>query len=486
MDKVISRKGFLKGAAAMAGAATLAAAPRVSEAQTSRRPDVFLALTDDQPYHTLPQMVDPVSRPNGMARMLREGTDYSPKGYAILPLCGPMRASLFTGLCPHNHRALDNETAFGTYRARRLYENDLFHRMKRAGYRIGFFGKFINGIGPNTGPDGQGFVHPAFVRGRDRWCAIVDREHQGTGFRVNLDGTLRDVTEHQSTFLSNQAVAWVKANATSTQPLFVYLPLTDPHGPYTPSAAFVNAHNGVTYVSPGVEEDTPEELVDQPRWIRDQGGTPASEHRFRYEGIREEILDADLAIHRVTEAFAANRSIANTLRIMSADNGYFLGEHGGLTAKGEPLEEASRVPFVVAGPGFPAGVSGRHLVSHLDITATVLHAGNAPGANLDGRPLQKLVANPRVWRKRLLVEHPLEGWYGLREEDPEGDWSYFEFPAGERALYELSSDPYQTRNLSGEPAQAARISDFAAKLARLKSATTDRFRAAEEEEEEEE
>lgn len=79
----------------------------------------------------------------GIDRLAAEGIRFA-RSYASFPLCCPSRASIFTGLMPHNHRILDNEETYtdkyGAFPTRKdiLTMGAAF---RNAGYSTAYFGK---------------------------------------------------------------------------------------------------------------------------------------------------------------------------------------------------------------------------------------------------------------------------------------------------------------------------------------------------------
>jgi N-acetylglucosamine-6-sulfatase len=121
------------------------------------RPNVLWIITDDQPRHLLGKMA------RVQTRLVDQGIRFA-RGYTAVPWCGPARASMLTGMYPHNHGCLDN----GTLPDFKDVDNDtVATRMQAAGYRTGYFGKFINSNG--TDPE---YVAPGF----DRYVTTID-EH---------------------------------------------------------------------------------------------------------------------------------------------------------------------------------------------------------------------------------------------------------------------------------------------------------------------
>jgi N-acetylglucosamine-6-sulfatase len=457
----------------IAAAALTAAAPLVMGARRRRRrtverppapegsPNILFILTDDQAPHTVYQMPKTLAAFSG-------GLDLTKNAYVTVPFCGPARVSLLTGLYAHNHRAIDNVHAYERYRSGGHVARDLMSRLDARGYRVGFFGKLMNGYGK----EGT-WVHPACERGRGgRWVAFAGENHR-VPYLVNFNGSVREESKNQNVLLGNYAESWMRAKVEAGEAFFAYVCLGDPHGPYRPTHP--HAADGATYTSPAVEENTSEELADKSRWTLSRDRAGAEHHQRVYEGQLEELVDVDALVKRLVGVLGEAGVLENTLIAFATDNGHMLGEHGGLPGKGYPYQEAASTPLLIRGPGVPSGALGGPLVSHLDLTATFLEAAGADTSGLDGRSLMPLFTNPEgaSWRERVLVENPLSGWYMLRE----GSYAYMELPTGEKELYNLSTDPYELENLAGTmPEVEAQLS---ANLMSLKGCAADSCKSAE-------
>ena len=464
-------KGALQGAALAAGVSTAGASAAFARRRRSAfyaagsGPNIVAILTDDQPAHTLEAM--PKTR-----ALFAPGVDLSPNAYVSVPVCGPARVGLLTGKYAHNHGALTNETSYDRYRSRDYAADDLLSRMKAAGYRTGYFGKFLNGA-----PHADEWVHPACGVGYGgRWVAFAGQNHK-VPYLVNFNGRVREERQNQNVLLAHHAGSWIREVA-GAGPFFAYVSVGDPHGPFRPTAAHEHHADGAAYSSPGVLEDTPEELADKSAWTgRRLTATPAT-HQATYEGQLEELQDVEDLVEKVAATLSELGILENTLITFATDNGLQMGEHGGLAGKGLPYQESTRTPFLVRGPGVPGSIPSSPLVSHLDLTATYLDAAGADTSGLDGRSLLPLFANPSApWRERLLVEHRGFGWSMLRE----GPHAYAELPMGEAELYDLEADPHELENLLHEPTAEAEATaaGLSARMDDLKRAEGAALRAAE-------
>jgi arylsulfatase A-like enzyme len=155
------------------------------------------------------------------------------------------------------------------------------------------------------------------------------------------------------------------------------------------------------------------------------------------------------------------------------------GEHRIPGDKFLPYEESLRVPFILRGPGVPAGRTVRSQVSNIDFAATLLDVANArPGRTLDGISLMPTVRNPKRQRARIveieaprpLFEQtvPINAWdrpyKGVRTDR----YTYVVYnETGEEELYDRRKDPAQLRSVAADPAYARVKARLAARLVKL-------------------
>jgi arylsulfatase A-like enzyme len=153
MQRKMTRTTFLLGVAGTAALATLGVP---ATAQTARR-NVLWIVDDDHPQYMMDPM--PVTR-----RKIRDqGLNFT-SGSTDIPLCGPARVSLLTGLSVTTHECDTNGT-WPTFEgsSRGLAERTVARYLKDAGYTTGHFGKYINAHSKSRSV-------PAFW---DRWCEAL-------------------------------------------------------------------------------------------------------------------------------------------------------------------------------------------------------------------------------------------------------------------------------------------------------------------------
>jgi N-acetylglucosamine-6-sulfatase len=462
-------------ALAVAGAAATAVlGMRMTREQNGRStpPKILYLMTDDQPRY----MASAQIMPKLDIRLRAEGIDFL-RAYVSEPLCGPARASLLKGQYSHNTGIFNNGRAYQQFKARGLDQDTLATRLRAVGYKTAHFGKYINGYRD----------HPTYVPpGWHRWFTLADdmksREWYKVssatgGSRIATVKSYRRSVWHDTDLLAERVEGFIRSNAGI--PWLAYVGTAAPHDPYYPAPHHERYADGRIYSSLGTEENTLEELSDKPRAMREHVPWTADEQAkidWHTEGKSEELQAVDEAIERLVLALEETEQLANTLIVYCTDNGYMIGEHG-LLRKAAPYEEATHVPFIVRGPDVARGIESDALVSHLDITATMLTLAGADTSGIDGRSLASLFGGttPDDWRKRLLVEQKDVGWEMLRE----ADYSYAEHSTGERELYDLASDPYELQSLHDDPTHQERVQAFSENLGRLRNAAGEELRAAE-------
>ena len=200
----IDRRTLIAGAGAAATGAVLPSIAADAAHAAAARPNVLWIVTDDQPRQTLDYM------PHTVAQLCDPGVRF-PNGYSAVPLCGPARATLLSGLYPHNHGIRDNSTA-EPFRIR--HEKDtVATRMQAAGYTTALFGKYLNGYNQQSTHRPPGW---------NRW--VVSVENGSTTW--NVDGTMQTIKGRQDPYAVTRFLEFTRAQASTGAPWFAFLSLS--------------------------------------------------------------------------------------------------------------------------------------------------------------------------------------------------------------------------------------------------------------------
>jgi len=202
------------------------------------------------------------------------------------------------------------------------------------------------------------------------------------------------------------------------------------------------------------------------------------------------LAHVDDTLKNMLNLLRSRGELANTYIVFATDNGVHMGQHRYLVPRGSkstPYEEAASTPLIIRGPGVPRGKVRTQLVANNDLAPTfAAWAGASPPANVDGRPLTRLLSSTpaATWRTALLNERHL-----LQQDDAPSpmhydalftasDKRYVEYPdTQEQELYDLSTDRYELIN--GLNPGATAPSGLVSRLQALKTCAGSTCRTAE-------
>jgi arylsulfatase A-like enzyme len=439
---VCSAAVLLLGGTAAPGATdsgVQAATPAAQERPVAQ-PNMVLILMDDFSLELLATM------PQAQA-MAAEGATYR-NSFVIDSLCCPSRAALLTGQTPHQTGVLTNtandpDNPIGGFDAFEQYGNlakQFAVPLKRAGYRTGFVGKYMNGY-ESQRRRGGGFKPPPKVRGWTDWNVIFGGGYNGWNFRSTYLDEQRDVRlrrhaapprtspvdeldrAYATTVAGDLAVDFLEKRQDDAKPYFLEIATYGPHSQlkkaYPDNPQFPSAF--ADRATPGDPESgncgpqgcaalTLDDLAgygdprgdNAPAYLRRNGGTrPAPAWRTnditltdapaltRYRDRARMVASIDRMIARVRAAVGPD-----TYVFLTADNGFHLGQHQLNGGKGTPYDSDSRVPMVVVGPDVEPGVRDQY-VNNIDLAPTFeqLAGLRSPGYR-SGRSFARTLSRP--------------------------------------------------------------------------------------------
>ena len=189
-------------------AATQAAEPR---------PNIILAMADDQGYGDMAYMGHPLLKTPVFDEMARSGLRFD-HFYAAAPVCSPTRASVMTGRTPNRMGCFK----WGyTLRPQEITIAEVLHT---AGYATGHFGKWHLGslrADSPTSPNNSGFDEflssPNFFE-IDPWMS-----HNGKAIKTRGEG---------SEVIVDAALAFIKRAAAKDEPFLAVVWFGSPHSPH--------------------------------------------------------------------------------------------------------------------------------------------------------------------------------------------------------------------------------------------------------------
>jgi arylsulfatase A-like enzyme/tetratricopeptide (TPR) repeat protein len=222
----------------------------------------------------------------------------------------------------------------------------------------------------------------------------------------------------------DDALGWLSGGGAG--PFFVWVHLYDPHAPYDPPEPYRT------------------EFAGRP-----------------YDG---EIAFADAQLGRVFDWLRESGHEQDTVVAVLADHGESLGEHGEMTHAVLVYESTLHVPFLIAGPGVPRGVTVPARVTTVDLAPTLFRLlGLVPPPQMTGRDLRAAFGGGRLPQEPLYAES-LFGrlncrWSSLRAWTA-GDWKLIDGARPE--LFDLAGDPRETQDRAST--ESARVESMRAAL----------------------
>lgn len=418
-------------------AASAAAAPRAEDSAVPAdvgsvgRPNVLLIITDDQRkgVEVMPALKN---------RIRNGGTKY-PNAYATTPVCCPSRSSIFTGKYSHNHEVVDNKAA-----GQLDPTTTIQHFLRKAGYRTGIVGKYLNSVRPK-GP-------PSFNKSTVMLSKQSGKYYYGGRWTIDGQEIVTPKT-YATSFIEKHALGILNRwdEHKDDKPWLLMVAPTAPHRPYTTLPEYEKAP--VSHFRPTVEEDR----SDKPDYVQNSSLSPRKGIKHRAAQYRA-LMPVNAMIENLMLSMKELDEKSNTIIIYMSDNALMWAEHG-LRKKAVPYTEAVNVPLFLKWPGQtePGSVDER-LVGNIDLAPTILDAVGLESASeeMDGKSLlDPLWDRDRIHLEFLSQNSASGPWASTRA----GSYQYTEYYGRDgivdfREYYDIESDPEQLVNVL-EDANAA-------------------------------
>lgn len=468
--------------------------------------------------------------PNIEKYLLQSGTHFADFA-ASSPICAPSRASLLSGQYAHNNRVLTNSGdmggALGWMNSPAWGEN-LTTRLQEAGYHTGHFGKWTNYYGEQTDAN----IPP----GWQTW--VTDSTDDSTrdfyGYyqrwkipRLGIDGSLGPIGDPnygRGRGLDPQSCrVWMASRRScnyhtdlmsrmagdeirNTQnPFYMQIDYHTPHGdkapPAGPQVASRHLHLPSRVVLPRRGANFNERDTSDKDYLSQVGNglLRADNIQIIDSYMRHALVSmkaVDDGIGYVARQLEKKNLLKNTYLLFISDNGLFYGNHRFLFGKMGAYEAASKVPFILRGPGVGRGKISRYPAATVDFAPTVLDLAGARELLSDGESLLPAIQNTALRRTRpRLIEmvspgeiRQEDGWnrplpqFPLFPDRPPGkspnyryralqidQYKYISYDRGGEELYNLAGDPYEMRSLHQDPASSETLLYMREALQKMRS-----------------
>lgn len=410
-------------------------------------PDILVVLLDDVAYRDW-ELLRAQGRTPNMDALAAEGTSYE-RGFSM-PMCAPSRSSLVQSAWRGGNPGFachPNEDGTGPGAAPETLPLDtptLGRLLLAAGYRTGYFGRWGQGTHA-LDCGGTSFACTPALMGWQTFRAIqpdgiedcTPGGNYFTWLRVD-DGAISvsstaisGISAYATIATVDEARAWW---ATTPSPRIAFVSLPAAHKPFhlTPSQA------------------------QRPGWT--PPALPNSNRKY-FEAMVE---SADWALGEIL----ADVDREATLVVFVSDNGTPQQVppqgYNSQEVKFSTFNGGIRVPFIVAGLGFPEGQVSPQPVSLVDIAPTLAElAGACVPEEWQGQSILPSLDGVPLGRAWIYAEGNVDDCAVVEER-----WKLRKLPSGTEILYDLDTDPFENAPLDpNDPTYAVEVARLRAELA---------------------
>ena len=405
------------------------------------------------------------------------------RAHTMLPTCSPARASLMTGLLPHNHGVLQVEHCVDDDQCvLRTQHPHWAQRLSDAGYATGYFGKWhlertneLNQFGWQVNGCSKAAAFRKLGVGISTTEELIQphnlvRYEQGPeGYNDILHYGVTDVPTDRRTFAATtrDAQQFIADRIDGDAPWACVVSFPEPNAPLIAGRETFEQYDVDAIRLPANLHDpldnSPGLYRRYKRVMGDMTDRQWRELRAVFYALTTE-LDAQLG--KLIDQLEAAGKLDNTIVIVLSDHGRYVGGHGFDAHNFGGFEEAYHVPLVMSGPGVAVSAESNALVSIADLCPTIIElCGGAPIPSIDSRSFAQVLRDPRGTSasfdtcyaenhgtRLLLTQRVL--WHG--------DWKFVFNGFDEDELYNLADDPHELCNLTSVPSQQQRIADMMA------------------------
>lgn len=460
------------------------------------RPNILFILSDDhtsQAWGIYGGLLAPFVQNDNIERLAAEGAVLN-NAFCTNSICTPSRGSILTGQYSHMNQVytLNEPLPKG--------HPNIAKTLGNSGYQTAVIGKW-HLVGEPEGFDhfnvlpGQGRYWDPILKSRENWADGYDtsgaKEYKGFSTDVIADLTIAHLKERDRErpflmFCNFKATHEPFDYPERFKNLYTDLTLPEPEslfdfGPETTGRSFI----GQKLEKLGQRWDNA--TKDPENWWTTYPGLPyplegldsIQKRKKIYQKLAKDFMRCGAAIDdnigKLLDFLEAEGIADNTLVIYTADQGYFLGEHG-FFDKRMIYEESLRMPFVIR---YPKKIKGGQriddIILNIDFAALLAdYAGLDRPEYIQGRSFRKFLEGdaPNDWRTHLYyrywLHHPERpAHFGIRNERYKLAFFYGQ-PLGKKGtnaeitspaweFFDLEEDPKELHNAIADPKYSAII-----------------------------
>lgn len=438
-----------------------------AQAQRAKRPNIIFLLTDDHRWDALGVMGNKIIQTPHLDALAKRGILFR-NAHVTTAICMVSRASLLSGQYMSRHGINDFNTDFKPEALAQTYPALL----KKAGYKIGFIGKF--GIGVKNQPDTLFDYWAARKEGQPQYELVNQSGH----VIHHTDSVGKDITQFLSRFGGQESPFCLSVSFKAPHELDGNPPQYPVQKRFKPLYENVKMADPLT-AAPQYWDSLPAFFRTDQNIGRDRWKPLLSTPELRQQTTRDYyrlITGVDEVVGNMVAQLKTLKIDQNTIIIFMGDNGFSLGEHG-LEGKWFGYEESIRVPLIVSGGALPKSLQNRpsdQLALNIDIAPTILSVAGIPAPPaIQGYDLLAVEQKKLTPRKDFFYEHTYLGSPRLPKVEGvvTSDLKYMIYTEhGYEELYDNAKDPHETVNLAKRSSEKGRLEKLRKRYEELKRA----------------
>ena len=475
--------------------------------------NLLFIITDQQRYDALSIAGNKILQTPNLDRLAKQGAFFK-NAYTPMAVCAPARASILTGSIVEHTGVLNNDLADKSIKASSgvMPQKTFDEILATKGYTIEYYGKYhspsfhsevfsnpqkltlrgesifgqgmrqhyleyLNENVPKQ-PIQKGDYLDAFS-GRSYTPNPLDKHvfsNNQDNFNIkyaqpDLHGRLNIPSEYSITAMhAKETIAALER--LKNKPFSITCSFHFPHAPMLPTAPYYQMYNPNQVQIPASINDDMSNSPYKAANGRLKNTEYANPDKIKYMisdyyGLVKEVDDW---MGKILDKLDELKLTDHTLIIFTSDHGEMLGAHG-LREKNVFYEESAHIPLIIKLPKIiKDNTIINHLVTNVDLFATILDYTNQAVSQSDGKSLRDLIENKPTDRPNYIVTE----WNYRGDTEPnymivKDGWKML-IPQTASSnvidvLYNLKSDPFEMNNLIGNNPEQKK---YASKVVELK------------------
>lgn len=395
----------------------------------------------------------PQTKTPNIDRLAERGVLFT-NAHCQAPICGPSRASIFTGLYPSttgNYLQLKDVDIKKANKAamESILMPDYF---KMNGYKTMAVGKlYHNGDAAQTFDEYGGKFSWMGPKPKERinfdpaWMGVPNGTQTDWGVYPGIDSLMTDYKSAQ----------WAvnKLGKNHEKPFFLAVGFLSPHVPWYASQKWFDMFPPDSLEMPPYNQNDFDDIPEMGAKIAEVPMMPTTEW-LKERGQWKDVVQAYLAciafmdhqVGKVLDALENSPYADNTIIVLWSDHGYHIGEKNRF-AKQALWQEDTRTPLMIKLPESKRASVCKAPVQLIDMYPTLVDLCGLPKyESADGHSLATLLENPKTsW------EHPALSFYGVGNFAVTGEkFRLIQYEDRSQEFYNLQNDPNEWNNLASD------------------------------------